>query len=47
MRVCLGLVLSLLVIEPELYDEVFRDAVDNTDEGAVPARALPFDGPAS
>lgn len=50
---CLGLILDALtlagdlltvaVVEPDLYDDVFRDAVDRNDEGTVPVRALPFE----
>lgn len=50
---CLGLTLDALtlcgdlltvaVIEPDLYDELFHDAVNSNAEGNVPARALPFE----
>jgi transcriptional regulator with XRE-family HTH domain len=50
---CLGLTLDALtlcgdlltvaVIEPDTYDALFGAAVDRNDEGAIPARALPFE----
>jgi hypothetical protein len=39
-----GDILTVAVIEPELYDELFADAVSSNSEGAVPARPLPFEG---
>jgi len=36
--------LSVAVFEPELYDNLFRDSVDTNDEGAIPVRAVPFEG---
>jgi transcriptional regulator with XRE-family HTH domain len=51
---CLGLTLDSLtlcadlltvaVFEPELYDNIFCDSVDTNDEGAIPVRAVPFEG---
>lgn len=50
---CLGLTLDALtlcgdlltvaVIEPDTYDELFGEAVERNDEGSIPARALPFE----
>jgi hypothetical protein len=50
---CLGLTLDALtlagdlltvaVFEPELYDSLFGGHVDRNDEGAIPARAVPFE----
>jgi transcriptional regulator with XRE-family HTH domain len=50
---CLGLTLDALtlcgdlltvaVIEPDLYDDLFRDAVANNAEGSVSVRAVPFE----
>jgi hypothetical protein len=50
---CLGLTLDALtlagdlltvaVFEPELYDSLFGNHVDRNDEGAIPARAVPFE----
>ncbi|MFD7653976.1 helix-turn-helix transcriptional regulator [Actinosynnema sp. NPDC059797] len=39
-----GDLLTVAVIEPDTYDEMFRDAVDSNDEGTIPAKALPFEG---
>lgn len=39
-----GDILTAAVIEPDLYDELFADAVHNNNEGSVPARAVPFEG---
>jgi hypothetical protein len=36
-------ILTVAVIEPDLYDALFADAVDSNTEGTVPARALPFE----
>jgi hypothetical protein len=36
--------LTVAVFEPELYDNIFRDSVDANDEGAIPVRAVPFEG---
>jgi hypothetical protein len=51
---CLGITLDALtlcadlltvaVFEPDLYDDLFRDSVDTNDEGAIPVRAVPFEG---
>jgi transcriptional regulator with XRE-family HTH domain len=51
---CLGITLDALtlcadlltvaVFEPDLYDDLFRDVVDTNDEGAIPVRAVPFEG---
>lgn len=51
---CLGLTLDALtlcgdlltvaVFEPDLYDEIFCNSVDTNDEGAIPVRAVPFEG---
>lgn len=38
-----GDLLTVAVIDPDLYDEMFREAVDVNDEGAVAAKALPFE----
>lgn len=38
-----GDILTVLVIEPDLHDELFADAVDHNHEGAVPARRIPFE----
>jgi transcriptional regulator with XRE-family HTH domain len=38
-----GDILTLAVIDPSLYDELFADAVENNAEGAISARALPFE----
>ncbi|WP_051114842.1 helix-turn-helix transcriptional regulator [Actinokineospora enzanensis] len=50
---CLGLtldaltlacdILTVAVFQPELYDQLFADAVDSNTEGTVPSRALPFE----
>jgi len=50
---CLGLTLDALtlcgdlltvaVIEPDLYDNLFQDVVARNAEGSVPARAVPFE----
>jgi hypothetical protein len=31
------------VFEPEVYDSLFGNHVDRNDEGAIPARAVPFE----
>jgi hypothetical protein len=36
--------LTVAVLEPKLYDDLFCDAVDTNDEGAIPIRAVPFEG---
>ncbi|MDQ4094006.1 MAG: XRE family transcriptional regulator [Actinomycetota bacterium] len=36
--------LTVAVFEPELYDELFCDSVQTNDEGAIPVRAVPFEG---
>jgi hypothetical protein len=51
---CLGLkldsltlcadLLTVAVFEPELYDNLFCDSVGTNDEGAIPVRAVPFEG---
>ncbi len=38
-----GDILTVVVLEPALHDELFADAVDQNDEGAVPARRIPFE----
>lgn len=38
-----GDLLTVAVIEPELYDELFGEAVQSNDEGSIPARAVPFE----
>jgi len=38
-----GDILTVAVIEPELYDDLFADAVNTNAEGSVLARALPFE----
>lgn len=35
--------LTVAVLEPELYDHLFGDAVDTNDEGAILVRAVPFE----
>jgi hypothetical protein len=50
---CLGLTLDALtlagdlltvaVFQPDLYDSLFGNHVDRNDEGAIPARAVPFE----
>ena len=39
-----GDILTVAVIDPDLYDSLFADAVSSNSEGAVPARPLPFEG---
>lgn len=39
-----GDILTVAVIEPDTYDTLFAAAVDANTEGAVPSRALPFEG---
>lgn len=39
-----GDILTVAVIEPDTYDELFADAVDVNDEGAIPTRTVPFEG---
>ena len=51
---CLGFTLDALtlcadlitvaVFEPEVFDRLFCDAVQTNDEGAIPVRAVPFEG---
>lgn len=38
-----GDILTVAVIEPDLYDDLFGDAVHNNAEGSVPTRAVPFE----
>jgi transcriptional regulator with XRE-family HTH domain len=38
-----GDILTVAVIDPHLYDELFANAVQNNAEGSVPARAVPFE----
>ncbi len=38
-----GDILTVAVIDPDLYDELFTDAVERNAEGSVPARAIPFE----
>src|SRR5262249_48643095 len=38
-----GDILTVAVIDPHLYDQLFADAIQNNAEGTVPARALPFE----
>lgn len=39
-----GDILTVAVIEPDIYDTLFGAAVESNTEGAVPSRALPFEG---
>lgn len=39
-----GDILTVVVIEPDIYDELFADAVTHNPEGAIPARMIPFEG---
>ena len=36
-------ILTVAVIEPDLYDQLFTDAVDVNTEGAIPTHAVPFE----
>ena len=36
-------ILTVAVIEPGLYDELFADAVDSNTEGTIPTHAVPFE----
>ena len=36
-------ILTVAVIEPDLYDQLFADAVDTNTEGTIPAHAVPFE----
>lgn len=38
-----GDILTVAVIDPELYDSLFGNAVDSNSEGSVPAKAVPFE----
>jgi hypothetical protein len=38
-----GDILTVAVIAPDAYDELFANAVRDNSEGSVPARALPFE----
>ncbi|GLZ28211.1 hypothetical protein Lesp02_04010 [Lentzea sp. NBRC 105346] len=38
-----GDILTVTIIAPDTYDELFANAVDNNSEGSVPARAFPFE----
>ncbi|MGJ7905762.1 hypothetical protein ACOQFL_04695 [Actinopolyspora sp. H202] len=38
-----GDILTVAVIEPDSYDELFGAAVTTNDEGRIPARHLPFE----
>jgi hypothetical protein len=38
-----GDLLTVAVIEPDLYDELFHDVVARNAEGSVPTRAVPFE----
>lgn len=38
-----GDILTVAVFEPELYDELFSEAVASNSEGSVSARAVPFE----
>ncbi len=38
-----GDLLTVAVFEPALYDELFGEHVSRNDEGAIPARAVPFE----
>ncbi len=38
-----GDILTVVIMEPDLYDELFTAAVDSNTEGTVPARAIPFE----
>lgn len=38
-----GDILTAAVIHPDLYDELFANAVDTNAEGTVPVRAIPFE----
>lgn len=39
-----GDILTVVIMEPDLYDELFSAAVDSNSEGAIPARTIPFEG---
>ena len=36
-------ILTVAVIEPDLYDQLFTDAVDVNTEGTIPTHAVPFE----
>ena len=36
-------ILTVAVIEPDLYDQLFADAVDSNTEGTIPTHAVPFE----
>jgi len=38
-----GDILTVVVLEPDLYDELFASAVERNNEGAIPARTIPFE----
>jgi hypothetical protein len=38
-----GDLLTVAVFEPELYDSLFGNHGDRNNEGAIPARAVPFE----
>jgi len=38
-----GDILTVAVIDPHLYDELFANAAQNNAEGSVPTRAVPFE----
>jgi transcriptional regulator with XRE-family HTH domain len=38
-----GDLLTVAVIDPDIYDELFRDSVSSNAEGNMPVRALPFE----
>jgi len=38
-----GDILTVVVLGPEFYDELFADAVESNTEGAIPARTIPFE----
>lgn len=38
-----GDILTVVVVEPTLHDELFADAVDQNTEGAIPAQRIPFE----
>ena len=39
-----GDILTVVIMEPDLYDVLFSAAVDSNSEGAIPARTIPFEG---
>jgi len=37
-------ILTVVIIEPELYDELFANAIERNNEGTIPIRIIPFEG---